>query len=91
MANLEKVIIISDHDIGFLRTIYKDGKIYGKSRLIFDTDPLTEEIKQIAEIVDEETWDTVKQIQKIFPDYLVILCRDGGIDIGFKEAEGQNA
>lgn len=87
MANLEKVIIISDHDIGFLRTIYKDGKIYGKSRLICDTDPLTEEIKQIAEIMDEETWsqDAVKQIQKIFPDYLVILCQDGGIDIGFKE------
>lgn len=36
MANLEKVIIISDHDIGFLRTIYKDGKIYGKSRLMVE-------------------------------------------------------
>jgi hypothetical protein len=87
MANLEKVIIISDYDGGYHRTIYKDGKIYGKSRLMCDTDPLTEEIKQIAEIVDEETWsqDAVKQIQKIFPDYLVILCQDGGIDIGFKE------
>lgn len=87
MANLEKAIIISDYDGGHLRTIYKDGKIYGKSRLMCDTDPLTEEIKQIAEIVDEEIWsqDAVKQIQKIFPDYLVILCQDGRIDIGFKE------